>query len=125
MRGLGRRSLPVPRMFTSPSADTFHLIGAFEVALVLRFGAPPSLSLAFAFSATDPLPAKALVMAITSIGKEKAFAMQTFTKASGHRHSGGKKSHRAAAAHAKEPRFDPLWKKIDEQNGGRRKKKFS
>lgn len=112
-------------MLAPPLLDASHIGGAFEVILVLWFTQPPGLGLALALGTTERLETKALVATIARIQSKEALAMQALTKASGQRHSGGKKTHPTGERHSELRPTDPSGKKIREENGRRRKKKFS
>jgi len=112
-------------MLCAPSLDAGDVGWPFEVVLVLRFGPPARLSLALALGTTGRLGAKALVPTVARIRSEEALAMQALTKASGRRHSGGKKTYPQGGTHPELQSTNPLPKKIREENGGRRKKRFS
>jgi len=112
-------------MLASPLLDAGHVAGAFEVILVLQFTQPPSLGLVLALGTTDRLGTKALMATIARIRSKEAPAMQTLAKTDGRRHSGGKETYPTGDRHPELRSADPSGKKIRDENGGRRKKRFS
>ena len=112
-------------MLGVPMVDPGDVGRPVAVVSVLRFGPPARLGLAFALGTTGRLGAKAVVPTVARIGSKEAFAMQALTKASGRRHSGGKKTYPRGGTHPELQSTNPSPKKIREENGGRRKKRFS
>ena len=76
---------PVTGVVLTPQAHPLHRFGATEVILVLRFGQPTVLTVAFAGLPTGGLGAELLVMRIATVGGEIFSAAQAF-------HEGARKS---------------------------------
>ena len=112
-------------MLASPVLDAGDVGGAFEVILILRLGPPAGLGLALAHGTTGRLGAKALVPTIAAIRGKEAFAMQALNETGNQGHSGGKKTYPTGDTHPELRWKTPSRKKIREENGGRRKKRFS
>lgn len=83
------------------------------------------MRLAFTFDAASGLLAAELVAAVAWIGNEQTFAVETRYKSRRRRHSGDKETDHSVIVRVKNRDPFRFTKKIREENGGRRKKRFS